>query len=110
MHADFCKFMGNSKRIEILFLLDGKEMSVEKIADKMNIRVSNLSQHLSIMRERGVVTARRDGTRIFYKISNSKIIKACLIMRDVMFEQMRKNINIIKNVEYAKKRKGGVTV
>jgi len=110
MHADFCKFMGNSKRIEILFLLDGKEMSVEEIADTMNIRVSNLSQHLSIMRERGVVMARRDGTRIFYKISSSKIIKACLIMRDVMFEQMRKKINIIKNAEGVEKRKGEVTV
>ena len=55
-----------------------------------------------------VVTARRDGTRIFYKISSSKIIKACLIMRDVMFEQMKKKINIIKNAEGYEKDKGRV--
>src|SRR4030043_712720 len=108
LHADFCKFMGNSKRIEILFLLNNREMSVEEMAKQMNIRMSNLSQHLSIMRERGVVTARRDGTRIFYKISNSKIIKACMIMRDVMFEQMKKKINIIKNAEGYEKDKGRV--
>src|SRR4030042_1073285 len=110
LHADFCKFMGNSKRIEILFLLNNREMSVEEMAEKMNIRMSNLSQHLAIMRERGVVTARREGTRMFYKISTMKILKACLMMGDVMFEQMRKKIDIIKNAEGVEKRKGEVRV
>lgn len=110
MHADFCKFMGNAKRIEILFLLDGREMSVEEMAAEMNIRLANLSQHLSIMRERGVVTARRQGTRIFYKISNAKILKACLVMRDVMFEQMKRKINIMKDAGGYEKNRSEVTV
>lgn len=105
MHADFCKFMGNPKRIELIFLLNEREMSVDEMAVKMGVRVSNLSQHLAIMRERGVVTFRKDGTRIFYKISNAKIIKACLMMRDVMFEQMKIKINIIKNAELSGKQK-----
>ena len=68
LHADFCKFMANPKRIEILFLLGDKELCVEELADKMGIKVPNVSQHLSIMREKGVVENRREGTKIYYKI------------------------------------------
>ena len=106
MHADFCKFMGNPKRIEILFLLNDREMSVDEMAAKMDIRVSNLSQHLAIMRDRGVVSVRREGTRIYYTISNDKIITACLMMRDVMFEQMKSKIKIIRNAEVSGRHKG----
>lgn len=98
MHADFCKFMANAKRIEILFLLGQQELCVEEIADRMKIKIANVSQHLSIMRERGVVETRREGTKIYYKIANPKTIQACLIMRDAMIEQMTKNMNLIKEV------------
>lgn len=98
LHADFCKFMANAKRIEILFLLGQHELCVEEIADKMDIKIPNLSQHLSIMRERGVVETRREGTKIYYRIANPKTLQACLLMRDAMVEQMTKNMNLIKEV------------
>lgn len=53
MHADFCKFMGNAKRIEILFLLGENERCVEDIAHKMDIPIANISQHLAILRRKG---------------------------------------------------------
>ncbi|MEW5822275.1 MAG: metalloregulator ArsR/SmtB family transcription factor [Cyanobacteriota bacterium] len=99
LHADFCKFMSNPKRIEIIFTLADLEMCVEEIASKMDIRIPNVSQHLSIMRERGVVKTRRQGTKIFYKLSNPDILKACLIMRNVMYEQMKENYSLIKEAE-----------
>ncbi|OGH96386.1 MAG: hypothetical protein A2039_06705 [Candidatus Melainabacteria bacterium GWA2_34_9] len=97
LHADFCKFMSNPKRIEIIFSLECQEMCVDEIAAKMDIRVPNVSQHLAVMRERGVVKTRREGTKIFYKLSNPNILKACLIMRDVMYEQMKENFNLIES-------------
>ncbi|OHD70773.1 MAG: hypothetical protein A2W19_04495 [Spirochaetes bacterium RBG_16_49_21] len=110
MHADFCKFMGNPKRIELLFTLNDGEMSVEEMATKMNIRMANLSQHLAIMRERGVVTVRREGTKIFYRVSNPKTLKACLMMRDVMFEQMREKLSILRETAGYGKRREKTTV
>lgn len=98
LHADFCKFMANPKRIEILFLLGEKELCVEEIAEKMGIKIPNVSQHLSIMREKGVVDTRREGTKIYYKIANPKTLQACLIMRDAMIEQMEKNFKLIKEI------------
>ena len=98
LHADFCKFMANPKRIEILFLLGDQELCVEEITEKMGINIPNVSQHLSIMREKGVVDTRREGTKIFYKISNPKTLQACLIMREAMIEQMEKKLNFMKKV------------
>jgi len=98
LHADFCKFMANPKRIEILFLLDEQELCVEEITEKMGINIPNVSQHLSIMRQNGVVDTRREGTKIFYKISNPKTLQACLIMREAMMEQMEKNFNLMNKI------------
>jgi ArsR family transcriptional regulator len=88
MHADFCKFMGNAKRIEILFLLGDEELCVEELANKMDVPVSNVSQHLAIMRDKGVVASRRAGTKIFYHLANQKTLQACILMREAMIERM----------------------
>jgi len=88
IHADFCKFMGNAKRIEILFLLGEEELCVEEIAHKMCIPIPNVSQHLSIMRDKGVVESRRASTKIFYRLANPKTLQACILMREAMVERM----------------------
>lgn len=98
LHADFCKFMANPKRIEILFLLGEQELCVEEITEKMGINIPNVSQHLSIMRERGIVETRREGTKIYYRIANPKTLQACLITRDAMIEQMEKNYKLIQEI------------
>lgn len=95
IHADFCKFMGSPKRIEILFLLGDGEKCVDELAQLMEINIPNVSQNLSVMKERGVVEFRRDGTKIYYKLSNPKILDACIMMRDLMLEQINKKLNII---------------
>lgn len=99
LHAEFCKFMANPKRIEILFLLGEKEMCVEEMASAMEIRVPNLSQHLAVMREKGVVEARREGTKMYYTLTNPKTLQACIIMREAMVEQMEKQMDMVRSVK-----------
>lgn len=96
LHADFCKFMANPKRIEILFLLGEKEMCVDEIASAMEVKVPNISQHLAVMREKGVVEVRRDGNKMYYSIANPKTLQACIIMREAMVEQMKKQYDMIR--------------
>lgn len=98
LHAEFCKFMANPKRIEILFLLGEKEMCVDEIASAMEVKVPNISQHLAVMREKGVVEARREGTKMHYSISNPKTLQACIIMREAMVEQMAKQFDMVKSI------------
>lgn len=98
LHAEFCKFMANPKRIEMLFLLGEQELCVEELATKMDVKIPNISQHLAVMREKGVVTVRREGTKMYYSLDNPKTLQACMIMRDAMVEQMEKQFEKIKSI------------
>jgi ArsR family transcriptional regulator len=95
LHADFCKFMGNPRRIEILFLLGNNELCVEEIAQSIGITITNVSQNLSVMRSRDVVEFRREGKNIYYKLADRRILDACIIMRDVMLEQAKNKVKTI---------------
>ncbi|MBN2851799.1 MAG: winged helix-turn-helix transcriptional regulator [Clostridia bacterium] len=98
LHAEFCKFMSNPKRIEILFLLGENEMCVDEIASSMEVKVPNISQHLAVMREKGIVVVRREGTKMYYSLDNPKTLQACMIMREAMVEQMEKQFGKIKSL------------
>lgn len=99
LHADFCKFMASPKRIEILFLLGEKEMCVDEIASAMEVNVPNISQHLAVMRERGVVNVRRESKKMYYSIANPKTLQACIIMREAMVEQLEVQFDKVKELK-----------
>jgi len=88
LHAELCKTLSNPIRLEILSLLGDGEKSVSELASLMSVRQATISQHLAVLRQRGVVSTRKDGANVFYKIVNPKIIEACGIIREVLFEQM----------------------
>lgn len=72
--------MSNPKRLQILHLVSGKEMSVNEIAEVVNINKSNTSQHLFVLRMMGLVKSRREGKNIFYKLINPKIIDSLMVI------------------------------
>jgi len=88
LHADMCKVFSNPTRLEILNLLRYKEMSVTELIKKSKLSQANISQHLSIMKSKGIVSSERNGKNIYYKISNPKIIKAFEIIREVLSERL----------------------
>jgi ArsR family transcriptional regulator, virulence genes transcriptional regulator len=88
MHSELCKTLANDKRQMILGALRDDELSVGQLVERTGISQANLSQHLSIMRARGVVRARRNGTRVFYSISNPKLIQAFDLITEVMQESI----------------------
>jgi ArsR family transcriptional regulator len=88
MHSDLCKTLANDKRQMILSALRDGERSVSELAEETGISQANLSQHLATMRAHDVVLTRRDGTRIFYRIANPKLIQAFDLITEVMREAM----------------------
>jgi ArsR family transcriptional regulator len=98
LHAEMCKVFSNPTRLEILNLLRDKEMSVTELIKKTKLTQANISQHLSIMKSKGIVTSKRDGKNIYYKLSNHKIIKAFDIIREVLVERLEKNRKIIQEI------------
>jgi ArsR family transcriptional regulator, virulence genes transcriptional regulator len=96
LHAGICHTLANPKRLEIIDKLRGQELSVTELAKALGISQANLSQHLSLMRQRGIVTTRREGLNIFYKLSNPKIIKACDLMRQVLLENLKSGAVLVE--------------
>jgi len=100
LHAEICKTLSNPTRLEILNLLRDKELSVSNLINKTKLSQANISQHLSIMKAKGIVDSRREGNQIYYKIVNKKIVKAFDIMREVLSEKLkRENKIIVKSLE-----------
>ena len=99
LHAEMCKVFSNPIRLEILNLLRDREMSVTEIIDKSKLSQANISQHLSIMKSRGIVVSEREGKMIYYKLSNPKIIKAFDIIKEVLTERLEKNRKILVEVK-----------
>jgi|SRR3972149_858163 len=88
LHAELCKTLANPIRLEILSLLRDGKKSVGELASLAGIRQATLSQHLAVLRQRGVVSTNRGGANIYYEVANPKIIKACDIIREVLFEHI----------------------
>ncbi len=86
--SEVCKTFSNPKRLEILNLVKKDELSVSQIIDAMGISKPNVSQHLAVMRLRGLLKARRVGTTIYYRIANERLAYACSLMQDVLSQIM----------------------
>jgi ArsR family transcriptional regulator len=96
LHAGICHTLANPKRLEIIDKLRDRELSVTELAEALEISQANLSQHLSLMRQRGIVTTRREGLNVFYRLSNPKIIKACDLMRQVLLENLKSGAVLVE--------------
>src|SRR5512137_1250181 len=87
MQAEICKTLTNPKRIEILNILKNEERTVTELVNALGASKANVSQHLAVMRHKGILTTRREGVNIFYRVANPKVIEACSLMKEVLFEQ-----------------------
>jgi len=98
MHANICKILANPIRIEIIEILGENEINFTDLQIATGVLKSNLSQHLSLMVNYGILTQRREGTKAFYKLSSKKIALACSIMKEILVENMNKQHEIINQL------------
>ncbi len=104
LHAEVCRVLGSANRIKILEVLREGEKAVGEIAEILGVRQTNVSQHLAVMRNKGVLKTRKEGTSIYYSVSNPKIIQACDLMRQVLLEQLKENEKLTMLVSYPERR------
>ena len=90
IHARLCKSMAHPTRLHILDLLKSESKTVNELAAELGIAQSNLSQHLMIMRESGIVETNRVGSNIYYKVANPKIVEACDLVRQIVSDKAEK--------------------
>ncbi len=78
--AEFCSILGNSHRIRILWSLSENELTVSEIAEAIQASLQNTSQHLRLMKNKGVLQSRRDGREIYYCIADSEFTRICPVV------------------------------
>jgi len=98
LHAEICKALGHPLRIEIIDLLGKKELCFTDILEKTGGIKSTLSQHLSIMVDKGILKSRRDSRCNYFSLSSSKVAKACGLMREVLVENINLRKELIRKV------------
>ena len=98
LHADVCKALGHPLRIEVIDLLQDKELCFTDILGITGGLKSNLSQHLSVMTKKGILKTRRDGQCIYFSLSSKKVAQACRLMREVLIESLKKNQEILEKI------------
>lgn len=89
LHADIFKVLANPKRLEIIHLIRGRELTVGELEEMLDMRQANLSQHLMVLRENHLVETRREGTHIYYSLTDSKILKASDLIREVLQDKFK---------------------
>jgi len=89
LQSDVCKTLASPKRIEILNALKEGEKTVSELVEILGVPKANVSQHLAVMRHKGILKFRREGINMYYSVSNRKVIEACLLMKEVLMEQMK---------------------
>ena len=81
VQADYLKALAHPTRIKILELLEREGRCVTNIGDKLSLKQSNISQHLGILRSRGILTLQREGGLSIYCIKDPKALKILQMVR-----------------------------
>ncbi len=88
LHASVCKGFADPKRLILINALRDGERSVKELCEVTRIQQANASQHLAILKSKGLVSSRREGQRVYYKVTSPKINEALDLLLDVMAEQL----------------------
>lgn len=91
LKAEICKTFADPKRLAIINELRGGEKLVRDLAQTLQVPHAVASRHLALLRNRGVVKARREGTNVYYSLTDPKIVEACDLIHQVLLNNLAKN-------------------
>lgn len=77
------KAMSHPLRLKILCTLGDQEVSVQDIVDAVGTSQSNISQHLAILRDKGILASRKDANKVFYRVGDARTLRLIGMMQDV---------------------------
>lgn len=85
-----CKALNDPKRLAILYVLADAPHSVNQLCEELGAAQSNVSQHLAILRDRGMVDAERTGNRVIYSLRDRRVVEAIDLLRCVMTDELQR--------------------
>lgn len=99
MEAELCSAFSDSTRILILYALDERPRSVGDLAAELNSPQPTVSRHLKVLRERGLVASDRQGTTVFYRLTDRRLLQALDLLRAVMRDRLVHRANLVADAE-----------
>ncbi len=103
LQARLCQVLASPKRLEIIYTLKDGEMTAGDLAKAVDVTMPNLSQHLSLMKQHGIVESRKEGLNMFYRVSSDHILTVCDSVRRVLAEQLAKQSMLLDQVTFERK-------
>lgn len=81
--AALLRALSNENRLMILCQLGARELQVSQLLDLVDLSQSALSQHLAVLRDQGLVSTRREGTGVFYRIHDPAVLKVIAVLAEI---------------------------
>ncbi len=103
LHAGICSALAEPRRILILYALKEKPSNVSDIAEALGIGQPTASRHLNLLRERGLVTAKREGQSVVNTLADDRIIEALDLLRAVLASNLQSQAALAETVSETKK-------
>ena len=103
LQADLCQALADPTRLKLLSLLGERPRPVKDLVEATGERQAKISQHLAIMRQRGIVHTQRVGTEVHYSLADPRILEACHITREVLLEQLTRHASLAMPFALTKK-------
>ena len=85
--ASVCRALNDPKRLMILYALGNEPRSVGDLCELLDLSQSNVSQHLAVLRDRGIVDSTRDANRVIYSLRDRRVLTAIDLLRNVMNDE-----------------------
>lgn len=96
LHAQICQALADPTRIMLLYALVEKSKNVGELAAELNLSQPNISRHLKVLRERGMVNAAREGPNVVYSLADKRVIEALDLMRQVLGDHLAAGAQLAK--------------
>jgi len=96
LHAEICAGLADPNRIMILYTLSQHPRNVTELCNELNMPQPLISRHLKVLRERGMVTTKRQGTIIQYFLADKRLIQALDLLRAVMRDGLTKRAELVE--------------
>ena len=102
--ADFFKALAHPLRISILDALRDGELTVNEISRKFEVEAANASQQLAVLRNKNIVTARKDGSNVYYSVTDQTVFKLLDVAREVFNHHLVGVRNLLEEIHLQKPR------
>lgn len=98
LEADFCFALSDPTRILILYALSESPLNVTELTNDLGVTQPTTSRHLKVLRDRGLVHTKRQGTTITYQLSDKRLVQALDLLRSVMRDGLTQRVSLINEI------------